>query len=136
MAYAGEADVSAYIPAAVEEIWGGDIDMVTDSLDRASNKIDDRLRGLDRFSDDEIPVAAESGSYPEILIKLNVYEAVWQRVTGTRAGEAFEEHWSWIPSTIRDIWGAIEAGRYAFGESGEEGATQGSYSVGLRRKSP
>jgi len=115
-AYATRADVDHYIPNITHELWssdGADVDL---ALSKAARKINEFLKGLNRIPDSEIPLGLESdGAYPEVLIELNVYEAVWQVVTGTMAGEAFEDHWSWIAAKVRDLKMGIRDGAYSFG---------------------
>jgi hypothetical protein len=134
--YATVADIQSYVPQAVAELWDGTGANAVASLLRASRKIDERLGGLDRFAASEIPVPVESDSkYPEILIKLNTYEAVWDRVQGVYAGEAFSESWAWLPANIKSMWLDIERGVYRFGTT-PSSASAGSPAFQLGRSSP
>lgn len=113
--YATRTDVDHYIPNITHQLWDSDGSDVDTALVKAARKINEYLRGLNRIPDNEIPIGLESdGSYPEVLIELNVYEAVWQVVTGTMAGEAFEDHWSWVAAKVRDLKMAIRDGAYSF----------------------
>ena len=113
--YAVRADVDLYIPNLTHELWSGDGSDVDASLSRAARQINEFLRGLGRVANDEIPVGLEAdGSYPEVLIELNVYLAVWQVVTGTMAGEAFEDHWAWVAAKLNDLKRGIREGEYSF----------------------
>jgi hypothetical protein len=133
--YARATDVEEYAPGMVAQFWGGKIDEVDHALSRASRKINEWLRGLDRFSDGDVPVAQESdGSYAEVLVELTVYMAAWAKVRGELAGEAFEDHWSWLPAGIRELKGDIARGQYSFGSDGDK-ASSGSPFVVLRRGS-
>lgn len=133
MAYADRTDVAGYVPMAVSEIWGGSTSACDDSLDRAYRKINEWLRGLDRFDDADIPVAAQDdGSYPEVLIELNVYMAIWLRVSGTHAGEIFDDTWQWVQTHIRNAKRDIESGKFRF-DSSENASTAGSKLLSLRR---
>lgn len=133
--YATISDMEEYAPGMADQFWGSDSTKVADALSRASRKVNEWLRGLDRFEDGDIPVAQESdGSYAEVLIELTVYMAVWAKVKGEMAGEAFEDHWAWLPAGIREIKSEISKGAYSFGGSGGE-ASAGSPFIVLRRRS-
>lgn len=133
VSYAQADDVDVYVPGITAQLWDNEAQDIEDSLKRAARKINEWLRGLDRFKDSTIPVAEEGdGEYAEILIELNVYMAIWQVVSGTMAGEAFEDHWNWVAAKIRDIKTGIRKGEYSF--SAEPGkASGGSPSVTLQR---
>jgi len=133
-AYATVEDIRAYVPTAIDDLWEHDETQARDSLVRAAKKINERISGLDRFS--VVPIAVEDdGGYAEILIELNVYEALWIRVSGIYAGEAFEETWAWIRIRLGQIWKGVEDGTFSFG-SEPEAASSGSVAIYTRRSSP
>jgi hypothetical protein len=133
--YATRADVDHYIPNITHELWGSDGADVDLALTKAARKINEFLKGLNRIPDSEIPLGLEDdGAYPEVLIELNVYEAVWQVVTGTMAGEAFEDHWSWVASKVRDLKMSIRDGVYTFGPADTDIGTNSTL-VSLARNS-
>lgn len=133
VSYATKADVDVYVPGASADLWASDESAITGALQRAARKINERLEGMDRFS--VIPVLAEDdGNYAEVLVELNVYLAVWARVKGLYAGEAFEDQWAWLRVSIREIWADIESGKYSFG-SEPKSATAGAYVLETRRSS-
>ena len=125
--YASRADVDLYIPNITHQLWeseGADVDA---SLVKAARKINEFLRGLNRIPDADIPIIVEAdGGYPEALIELNVYSAVWMVVTGTMAGEAFEDHGSWVAAKVRDLKDGIRDGEYTFGTGDSDLGTSGS----------
>lgn len=138
--YADAGDVEVYVKGSIVGLWGGDDITDTadtiDSLGRAAREINDKLRGLDRFSADGVPIEAEDdGSYAEILIKLNVYTAVYNQVASTHAGEIFEDHWKWLRDSLALIWKGIKSGEYQFGSEPDE-ATSGSKVFEIGRSSP
>ena len=133
--YAVRADVDHYIPNITHELWAGDGTDVDTSLVKSARKINEFLRGLNRIPNSEIPIGLEDdGSYPEVLIELNVYIAVWQVVTGTMAGEAFEEHWAWVAAKVRELKKAIRDGDFSFGATSVD-AGSSSTVVSLGRNS-
>jgi len=69
--YALVADISAYVPDALADLWSDDEDDALDALQRAARAINDRFRGMDKF--DTVPIEEEDDGYAEILIELNVY---------------------------------------------------------------
>lgn len=134
--YAAAADVDSYLAGAKDGLWGGVTADVEDSLARAAKKINERLRGLDRFSDDGVPIAQESdGAYAEVLVQLNVYMAIQNQLKSTQGGEVFEDKWKWLFVEIRDIWKAIEDGKYKFGSEPAE-SSSGAKAIELGRSSP
>lgn len=134
--YATAAEVEIYVPTATAGLWGGVSVNLTASLARAAREINEVLGGLDRFADGTLPIAVDDdGLYPEVLIKLNVYVAVFNQVAGTHAGEIFEDHWVWLSRMIRDIYRGIEGGKYRFG-SEPDAASSGSQVIELGRASP
>lgn len=113
--YATVTDIQSYVPQALPDLWENDPESAQDALTRGARNINERLKGLDRIV--TVPVAVEpDGSYAEILIRLNVYEAVWLAVSGLYAGEAFDEQWAWLIVHIRDAWTGIEKGKFQFGD--------------------
>ncbi len=134
MAYATRSDIAEYMPHVVEDIWGNDESAVDSALENAFRSINETLRGLDRFKDSDIPIANEDdGKSPETLVKLNVYEAVWQGVTGVYAGEVtFEDNWGWVRREINVMWQGVRDGRYAFGADPSAASTT-SYLIRGRR---
>jgi hypothetical protein len=134
VAYATVDDIRAYVPTAVDDLWEHDEDKAQDSLRRAAKKINEQLGGMERFT--VLPIEEEvGGGYAEILIELNVYEALWVRVSGIYAGEAYDDNWAWIRMRLNNIWGGIEAGDFSFG-SEPEAAAGGGVAVHTRRASP
>lgn len=133
--YATLTDINAYVNNAVDELWGNDEDRATDALLRGAREVNERLRGMDRFAVADIPVGVEAdGSYAEILIRLNVYHAVWLAVTSAYAGEAFDRHWDWLRININQAWKNLEDGVYLFGGEVSEKSTQASKEIHLRRQ--
>ena len=132
-AYAATSDVEHYIPGATRDLWQHDATEVASALAKAARQMNERLGGLDRFATSSIPMAVEDdGAYAEVLIQLNVYEAVLAKVMGTHAGENLD-HWrTWI---IRKnhLWDGIESGRYRFGA--EPAVASGSKTVTMGRSS-
>jgi len=133
-AYAAVEDIRAYVPTAIDDLWEHDEVKAKDSLRRAAKKINERFSGMDRFT--VIPIEEETGGgYAEILIELNVYEALWVRVSGIYAGEAYDEAWAWIRIRLNGIWSGVEAGKFSFGTEPEQ-ASGSSVAVHTRRASP
>jgi hypothetical protein len=133
-AYATVDDVRAYVPTAIDDLWEHDETKATDSLRRSAKKVNERFSGMERFT--IIPIAVEDdGDYAEILVELNVYEALWTRVSGIYAGEAFDEQWAWIRIRLNQIWNGVEDGTFSFG-SEPEAAAGGGKAVYLHRSSP
>lgn len=133
-AYATVDDIRAYVPTAIDDLWEHDEVRAKDSLVRAAKKINERFSGMDRFT--IIPIEEETGGgYAEVLIELNVYEALWIRVSGIYAGEAFEDTWAWIRIRLSKIWEGIEGGKFSFG-SEPEAAGGGGIAIHTRRASP
>jgi len=133
-AYATVGDIRAYVPTAIDDLWEHDEPTAKDSLVRAAKKINERFAGMERFT--IIPIAVEdSGDYAEVLVELNVYEALWIRVSGIYAGEAFEDTWAWIRIRLNQLWSGIEAGTFSFG-SEPEAAAGGGIAIHTRRVSP
>lgn len=133
-AYATNADIETYVPGAIDDLWSGDNEKSTDALERVSRGINSWLKGLDRFLDSDIPLDVDDdGEYAEVLIELTVYSAVWQIVRGVMAGEAFADHWGWVPQNIREIKRAIRKGEYEL--SGQVESTAGSPVILLQRSS-
>lgn len=136
MAYATRTDLAGYVPMALSEIWANDTTACDDSLDRAYRKINEWLGGLDRFEDGDIPIAAQDdGSYPEVLIELNVYMAIWLRISGTHAGEIFDDTWQWVQVHIRNAKRDIEGGKFRW-DADPDASSTGSKLLGLTRSSP
>jgi len=134
VAYATVTDIRAYMPTGVDDLWEHDEDNAADSLRRAARKINERFAAMERFT--VIPIEAEDdGDYAEVLVELNVYEALWDRVRGLYAGEAFEEQWAWIRIRLNTMWTGIENGQFSFG-SEPEAAASGGVAVHTRRSSP
>lgn len=134
--YATVTDINAYLQNAVADLWGEDEDRAEDALVRAAREVNERLLGLDRFADDDIPLPVESdGKYAEVLIRLNVYHAIWLQVSSAYAGEAFERHWDWLRIAMNQTWARIEEGMYKFGgEAGDSASAEGPQ-IHLIRKS-
>lgn len=134
IAYATVEDIRSYVPTAIADLWEHDEDAARDTLRRAAKKINERLGGMERFT--VVPVETEDdGSYAEVLIETNVYEALWLRVTGVYAGEAFEDHWAWLRLRRNELWKGIEEGTFSFG-SEPEAAAGGGVAVHTKRASP
>jgi len=134
VAYATVEDIRAYVPTAIDDLWEHNEVKAKESLRRAAKKINERFGGIDRFT--VIPIAVEDdGSYAEVLVELNVYEALWMRVSGVYAGEAFDEQWAWIRIRLNVLWTGIEGGVFSFG-SEPEAAAGGGVAVHTRRVSP
>ena len=132
--YASANDLEAYVPGSVQGLWSDDKPKADDSLARASREVNEWLGGLDRIS--EIPIEVDDDDrYPEVVIKLTVYTAVYNQVAGTHAGEIFEDHWRWLIQIIRDIKASIEKGRYRF-SSDPSSVSSGSSVIEIGRASP
>ena len=134
VAYATVDDIRAYVPTAIDDLWEHNEDKARDSLRRAAKRINERFSGMERIT--VIPIEQETGDvYAEVLIELNVYEALWDIVRGVYAGEAFDEQWAWIRIRLNTIWSGIEEGTYSFG-SEPEAVAGGGVAVHTRRSSP
>ena len=131
--YATVRDMKFYVPEAVTDLWGGKASDVEEALERASNRLNERLSGLDKFS--TIPIEQESsGRYAEVLIQLTVYEAIIARISGTNIGDDFEDQWRPAIVLRNNLWDAIARGEYVFG-SEPAVATAGAKAVHLGRVS-
>lgn len=133
--YATAEDAEVYLPNVTSELWAGDSDALNASLVRASKEVNERLGGLDRFSEADLPIEEGEDGFPEVLIKITVYTALYNQVCGTHSGELFEDHWRWLFTVIRDIWIALEKGVYRFGQN-PDASSSGSSAITLGRASP
>lgn len=132
--YANGGDLETYVPGMVANFWGNEAGDVNDALERASRIVNEWLKGLQRFADSDIPIPVESdGNYAEVLVRLTVYEAAWTKVQAELAGEAFTEHWAWLPENIRLLRTGIANGDYRLGDFEE--SVQKHPVVNLTRKS-
>ena len=132
-AYATAEDIEEYVLGASEGLWGGSAEDAESSLARAAKEINERLGGLDRIS--TVPIEEGDDGYAEVLIKLNVYMAVYNRVAAVSAGELFEDNWEWIRILINQIWSNIEKGIYRFGDAPEESSASAKM-IHLGRATP
>lgn len=131
--YAEAADVEEYVRGATAGLWGDVDNDLTASLVRAAREINERLAGLDRIT---VPVEEGEDGYAEVLIKLNVYVAVYNRVASTHAGEIFEDNWKWLRAMIADIYKKIEDGVFRFGTDDDEAISSGTRVFEIGRASP
>lgn len=132
--YATRTDVGVYVPRAIEQVWLGDTAAVDDQLERASREINEWLLGQEKFTTSDIPIGLEAdGKYPETLVKLTVYMAIWEAVAGRFAGEAFEDRWRWVRVMISETKSGIEMGKFRFSSVGDA-SSAGAYAASLVRR--
>jgi hypothetical protein len=114
VSYATVKDLMAYVPEALDSLMRGDEQFATDLLRRAARVMNEKLLGIDRVETVPVPVE-DDGAYAEVLVRTNVYEAVWLGVSGEYAGEAFDSQWRWVRIQISEAWDDVESGKFSFG---------------------
>lgn len=133
VSYAGVTDVNFYVPNAVADLWGGHAEDVADALRRSARRMNEQFAGMDKF--DVLPFEEEDdGEYAEILVELNVLDAVLTHIMGINAGMQTEEDWRSYLVRRDSIWAGIIDGLYSFGSEPLD-TTSGATEVFLSRAS-